>query len=130
MSEENVAVVCSAVEAWARGDRDQARAAYDPHVVFMLPVLDAQVSYGIAATEQAVEAWRRTFDDWGVEIIETIDGGEHVILVQRQYGTGKESGVPVEFFSAGVFSLRASKIIRAEYFDTREDALEAVGLRG
>ncbi len=129
MSEENVAVVCRMVEAWARGDRDQARAAYDPQVVFIFPALDAPVSYGIAATEQAVESWRGTFDDWRVEIEEAIDGGEHVILVSRQWGTGKESGVPVEFSNAGVYSLRNSKIIRVEYFDSRADALEAVGLR-
>jgi ketosteroid isomerase-like protein len=128
MSEENVAVVRGTLEAWARGERDQARAGYDEHVVFIFPALDAPVSYGIEATELAVESWRRTFDDWRVEIDEVIDGGEHVILVHRQSGTGRESGVPVEFSNAGVYSLRGSKIIRVEYFDSRAEAFEAAGL--
>jgi ketosteroid isomerase-like protein len=51
-----------------------------------------------------------------------------VIVVQRQFGTGRESGVPVEFFNAGVYTLRGGKIIRVEYFETRADALEAAGL--
>jgi ketosteroid isomerase-like protein len=128
MSAENVAVVCNMVEAWARGDRDQARAAYDPHVVLIFRALDAPVSYGIAAMEHALESWRRTFDDWRLEIEEAIDGGEHVIVVHRQWGTGKESGVPVEVSNAVVYSLRGSKIIRVETFESRAEALEAAGL--
>jgi ketosteroid isomerase-like protein len=120
--------VRTAVEAWARGERDLARAAYDPHVVFIIPVLDVPVSYGLDETERALESWRRTFDEWRVEMDETIDGGDQVVLIQRQFGTGKESGVPVEFPSAGVYTLRGGKIVRVEYFLTREEALEAAGL--
>jgi ketosteroid isomerase-like protein len=57
-----------------------------------------------------------------------IDGGDHVIVISHQEGVGRESRVPVEFLTASVYTVRGSKIVRAEVFDSREEALEAVGL--
>ena len=47
----------------------------------------------------------------------------------RFHATGKESGVPVEARLAAVFVLSQGKILRGHTYPSREEALEAVGLR-
>jgi hypothetical protein len=51
-----------------------------------------------------------------------------VIVVTRQRGTGRESGVPTQLVNASVFSLRNSKIARVEIVSSREEALALAGL--
>ena len=114
--------------AWASGDRDAARATYDPHAVMLLPVVDSRVSYGLSEIELAVESWRRSWDGWRIDLDETLDAGDHVVVIGRQHGVGKDTGAEVMLPTAMVFSLRNSKIIRGEAFDSRDEALEAAGL--
>jgi ketosteroid isomerase-like protein len=129
MSQENVEIVGRMLHAWETGDPDTARAAYDENVVYIFPPLDAPVSHGVTAMERAVEMWRRTWDDYSVEVDELIDAGDHVIVVHTQRGRGKRSGIEIELTSATVYTLLGSKIVRGEVFDTKEQALEAAGLR-
>ena len=128
MSEENVEIVCGMLAAWAGGEREAARGAFDPYVLLIAPAPDVPVMHGVEAMERALQEWRRTFDEWQMEVEETIDGGDHVIVISRQWGTGRGSGAPVEFRNASVYSLRNSKIIRAEVFNSKQEALEAAGL--
>jgi ketosteroid isomerase-like protein len=128
MSQENVEVVQRMLGAWAAGDRDAARGTYDENVVFIMPPIDATVSHGIPEMERSMETWRRSWDDYSLEITETIDGGDHVITIVRQSGRGKESGTEVDLSSALVCTLRAAKITRFEVFDSKAQALEAAGL--
>jgi ketosteroid isomerase-like protein len=117
------------IRAWASGDRESARAAYDANAVMIRPVIDARVLYGLAAIEAANEAWRRSWADYRVTVEETIDAGDNVVVTIRQHGIGTDTGAEVELLTFGVFILRHSKIIRAEFFDSKADALEAAGLR-
>ena len=128
VSERNVEMVCQMLLAWARGDRGPARAAFDSDVVLIAPIADAPVMFGIAQMETALEGWRRTWDDWRMEIEETFDAGDDVVVLVRQWGTGKESGAQVSWLNAGVYTVRNSKIVRVEFFPKREEALEAAGL--
>jgi ketosteroid isomerase-like protein len=129
MSQENVEIVRGSLDSWASGDGEAARAAYDSHAVMIRPVIDARILHGLPAIEAANEAWRRSWEDFRMEIEETIDAGDNVIVSIRQHGVGKDTGAEVELVSHGVFSLRNSKIIRAEFFESKSEALEAAGLR-
>ena len=128
MSQENLEVVCEMVRAWARGDRDAARAAFDPEVTWVMPVIDNPVSVGVAAMEQAVETWRREWADYGIEIEEAIDVGDQIVVATKQRGTGTASGAYVEQPHFGVYAVRDSKIVRVEFFDTKAEALAAAGV--
>ena len=128
MSQENVEIVRRMLDAWASGEREAARAAYDENVVFIFPVIDAPVSLGVPAMEQALETWRRSWDEYSLEIDELIDGGAHVVVVFTQRGRGKASDIEVELTSACVYTVLGSKIVRGEVFDTKAQALKAVGL--
>lgn len=130
MAAENVETVRSLIEAWSAGDRATAREALDDDVVFIMPPIDARVSHGVDAMERSTERWRRSWKDYSVEIEELIDRGDQVIARIRQRGRGQESDVDVDLRSAGLYTLRAGKIVRCEHFDDLEQALERANLAG
>jgi hypothetical protein len=51
-----------------------------------------------------------------------------VLVLERQTGRGRHSGVPLEVEQAALFSLRAAKIVRYEIYGDRETAMRAAGL--
>jgi ketosteroid isomerase-like protein len=128
MSQENVEVVRGSLDSWASGDREAARAAYDPHAVMIRPVIDSRILHGLSAIEAANELWRRSWKDFRMDIEEAVDAGDNVVVTIRQHGVGRDTGAEVELLTHGVFSLRNSKIIRAEFFESKAEALEAAGL--
>jgi ketosteroid isomerase-like protein len=52
-----------------------------------------------------------------------------VVAVLDERGRGRGSGVPFENRLAVNYTFSAGKIVRWEFFKTREAALEAAGLR-
>ena len=52
-----------------------------------------------------------------------------MIVEVRQTNRGRTSGVPVDFHYFQTFTVRSGKITASHAAETREAALEAVGLR-
>jgi ketosteroid isomerase-like protein len=52
-----------------------------------------------------------------------------VLAVYHERGHGRGSGVPFDRRVAVLLTVRTSKVSRLQYFRTREEALEAAGLR-
>ena len=70
---------------------------------------------------------RRPFSD----DIEVMDGGpDKVVVHQRNDARGRESGVNVEIDYWVVVSFRDGKMIRDQWFEDRDEALEAARLSG
>ncbi len=114
------------------GDRREWREHFDPDVVWdtsasQMPV--AGVYRGHTGVERFFRDWLGTWTDYEVANTEYIDAGDAVIVVFRQSGTGRGSGVRVERDFFGVYELRESKVVRFRLYASREDALEAAGLR-
>ena len=76
-----------------------------------------------------VQDWLDTFDDFRGEVIELIDAGDDVIVVMRIGGRAKLSGVETDLALAAIYTIRDGKIARGREYWTREQALEAAGLR-
>ena len=72
--------------------------------------------------------WLEPWEDYEIEYSEYIDAGDAVVLVFRQAGTGRGSGVRIEREFFGVWYLRDSKVVRFRLFESRGQALEAAGL--
>ena len=80
--------------------------------------------------------WARWFEDWGaawaeqsVEPEEFIDADDdRAMLVMRLYMTGRGSGVKVERQDAMVVAFRNDKAVRVDWYNNKQQALEAVGL--
>jgi ketosteroid isomerase-like protein len=85
---------------------------------------------GVDAGRAYLQAWLDLFDPFITEPLEVIDaGGQRVVLHLRYSGRAKGSGieVPPEYFSI-VIELSDGRMIRAREYETREQALKAVGL--
>jgi ketosteroid isomerase-like protein len=134
MSRENVEVVRSVYEAAARRDSSTVLELYDEDIELDNSRLDV---VGVSGTYRGHDGLRRFFREWheawsGIEydFDELIDaGGERVISVVTRRGRGRASGAEAELPLALVWTIRDGKVVRVVWFRSREEALEAGGLR-
>jgi ketosteroid isomerase-like protein len=70
------------------------------------------------------------FDEFKMKAEEFIDAGDDVVVRVAQEGRGSDSGAPVTATFWFVFGVRDGKTVTTlDMYATREDALEAAGLR-
>jgi ketosteroid isomerase-like protein len=131
MSEENVEIVRRFEECWSRQDLDAALQCVHSEMEFdwsdsMGPFRGTYKGHeGLAEFwTQMLEAWER----FSPEMEEAIEcGAEHLITVDVVRAEGKGSGIAIEARGAMHWTVRDGKIVRAKMFQTREEALEALG---
>jgi ketosteroid isomerase-like protein len=93
----------------------------------MLP--EGGIYQGPEGLRQLWETWTATFPDFRIEIEETIDAGDKVIVMAAVSGTASDSGLEVKTPAfAWVWSFEGDRPIRMEAMPNRATALEAVGL--
>jgi ketosteroid isomerase-like protein len=76
-----------------------------------------------------MRVWAGAWEDWSLEFEQMIDAGDKVLVIARESGRGKGSGVEVEQRAFAVFTLREGRIVHWKGFVNRRQALEAAGLR-
>ena len=81
MSQENVENVRRAFEAWLGGDLEEALAGLDPDLVYK-PAQEEAVQ-GLDAVQASWERWQASWREQEVTLEETIDAGDHVIVIVR-----------------------------------------------
>jgi ketosteroid isomerase-like protein len=133
MSQENVEIVRDAAAAFNRGNLD-AWSEYWADDIDYRAVEGAPDDHGPLHGKDAMRAyaldWVHTFDDFRVEPVEFIEAGEgKVIAVTRISGRAKLSGVETDLTFAVLYTIRDGKITRGREYATRDQALEAAGLR-
>ena len=132
MSQENVEIVRA---AWNAVDRDGPEAMLrflDPDVRWSVrPDLpDAGDYRGHAGFLELLGRFDESFEEQGYHPLDFIDAGERVVVPLRWWARGRSSGATVtERQETWVFTVRDEAIAHVEEFATREEALEAVGLR-
>jgi ketosteroid isomerase-like protein len=129
MSQENVEIVRAFFDAWNAGDRDAVQDLHHPDVIQRPP--SGWPEPGPFVGREAVmrqydllcEAWER---DTLNPIGDFLDLGDRVLVshVWRAVGRGPDS--TAEF--TGIWTVRDGKLFHQEFFHSRADALEAVGL--
>jgi ketosteroid isomerase-like protein len=86
--------------------------------------------HGKEACRAYPQDWLDMFDDFKVEPVELIDaGGDNIVVVLRFGGRAKLSGVETDQAFAIVYTIRDGRIARGREYATRDQALEAAGLR-
>ncbi|HZN90632.1 MAG TPA: nuclear transport factor 2 family protein [Thermoleophilaceae bacterium] len=128
MSQDNVRVVEAAYEALSQGGLDGFTEYWADDIEWT--TMRASWS-GKPAGRAYLQELVDLFDDFRTEPIEVIDApGDRVVLSLRYGGRSKLSGiaVPPEYFAI-VLQIRDGMITRGVEYGTREEALEAVGLR-
>jgi ketosteroid isomerase-like protein len=133
MSQEKIRTVLDSAAALNRGDLD-AWSEYWADDIDYRAVEGAPDDHGPIHGKDAlrvyVQDWLGTFDDFRWEPVDLIDAGEDkVIAVTRISGRAKLSGVETDLTYAALYTIRDGKIARGREYWTKEQALEAAGLK-
>jgi len=133
MSKEDVEVVLDQYAATNERDFHRVMSYYDDDVELVAkePWLQAGVFRGREAVGSWFGDWFSTFDRdarFDVKEARELENGT-VLLVADHHARGRGSGVEVRGTVIWVYRLRAGKITRVEGFASRDEALEAAGLR-
>ena len=133
MSEENVEVVRDAAAAFNRGDLDTWSEFWTDDIDYRA-VEGAPDDHGPIHGRDALRGyardWLDTFDHFRQVPVEQIDAGDDkVIVVFKVSGRAKLSGVETDLTYAALYTFRDGKIERGREYWTRDEALEAAGLR-
>jgi uncharacterized protein len=128
MSGENVEVVRRILERFGRtGEPDvsdlDARIEVHDHE---LP--DSVTHYGHDGFLRSIEDWESAWENYSFELEEFIEVGDRVVVILHTTATGSTSGLTLDRRDAQVYELRDGKVIRLDYFKSKAEALEAMGL--
>jgi ketosteroid isomerase-like protein len=142
MSQENVEIVRALipppdvdVAALFRDDTlfEQAAAALELHID---PRVETVAVWQGAATHAGVEGFRQMWLDWlepwtsyHASADELIDAGDCVVVLARDRGRRDDTDAEVELISGSVWEVRDGKIVRVQFYGSRDEALEAAGVR-
>jgi ketosteroid isomerase-like protein len=72
--------------------------------------------------------WAEAWETWSLEPEEFIDAGDKVVIVFRLRAKGRASGIEVDRRDSLVYEFRGDTIVRADYFNSREQGIQAAGL--
>jgi ketosteroid isomerase-like protein len=92
-------------------------------------IVDAGEYRGHGGFRRWLEDWGAAWSDFSMEPEEFLDCGERVVMVVRMRATGLDSGIALERQDAIVWELRDEKVVRVDYYNSRDQAAKAVGLR-
>jgi ketosteroid isomerase-like protein len=122
---------------WAasdRGDLELCLCGYDTDVEISWPESGSRAFPDLRGVYRGHEGFRRVWlamhDPWDVDVRleEMIDTGERLLVSGQLTARGKGSGINVAGPLFGLYTFRAGRIIREQYFNGRAEALEAAGL--
>jgi ketosteroid isomerase-like protein len=130
VSSEDVDVVRTVVEAFARRDAPAIHVLQDPEFEFRSVLADLRGgSYRAGEVERYFADIDEQLGDWHTEdetYVEVPDG--RVLVIYRVAGHGRQSGVPLDQEMAILWTLRGGKLLLAETFLDPSEALQEAGL--
>jgi ketosteroid isomerase-like protein len=81
-----------------------------------------------AAVEWLADWFSRFDPGYRMEVNESRDWGDRVLVVTTHHAKGRASAAPISQQTAQVMTVADGKIVRQEFFSSRDEALEAAGL--
>jgi ketosteroid isomerase-like protein len=131
MSEENVQLVRSFYDAWARDELPGPVELMDPEIEYVNPAgaVEPGIRRGLAAFAKAVQQTFEGWDSWRMEPEELKAVGDQVAVVVRYRARGRGSGVELDGRESALWTLHEGKVTRYAWFHGPADALEAVERR-
>jgi len=130
MSQENVEIVQRGFQATLDQDWGNVFPTLDSKVeIHDFDVPDAGVYRGHEGFVAWLQRWNEGWDSWRIEDLEfRATGDDEALATFRMIAKGKHSGLEIERDDALLYRVTDGKIVRMEYFNDRELALEAAGL--
>ncbi len=130
MSQENVEIVQGLYEAFGRADPEALNLLHPEAELHQLPDLAGGGShFGRQAFGEAMAAFMADWDDLRFEPTEITEAGEYVVVQIRAWGRGRVSGMAGERREFHAWTVRGGKPHQCFVRTTKDEALEAVGLR-
>jgi ketosteroid isomerase-like protein len=132
MEEGHVERIRRGQEEFSRGDLDELLSFVSDDVDWgttgQFPGLERSYR-GPDALVRWMETVRSAWESFEVSVQDVIhEADDVVVLSERLWGRGRESGAEVEMRIFAVYWFEAEKVTRRRVFDNRADALEAAGL--
>jgi ketosteroid isomerase-like protein len=130
MPQENVEIVRAAIDAWSRGDWDEAVKDAAPDIE-LDNTRDLGEWRGVHTTPGEVKrTWKRFTEPWEsirIEVDEVIEAGDQVVSRQMVTFRGR-AGIEVNARFSYLWTFRDGAITHLVSYPELEDALEAAGL--
>ena len=130
MSLENE-ILRRSYDAFQRGDVETALAPIgEAFVLEDSTRVDTKSEYvGREGFMEWLGGWLSAFEDWQFAVDRVLDRATQVLVLGRDWGRDKASGVLVENHFGHLWSFRDLEPTRMLYFNDWSEALEAFGLR-
>jgi ketosteroid isomerase-like protein len=129
-TEDDVARVQASYDAFNRRDLDAIVAIAGPAMEAYERAESPEqgVAHGREGMAEAIETLHEEFEDYRLDPIQIERVGDYLLVVVRQSGRGRASGIPVEEELIHLIERSADGLSRLRAFSTRAEALEAAGL--
>ena len=132
VSQENVEVVQRAIAAvyTQPPDLDTVREVADPALTITTDWgADSNEHQGLEGLLDSIEEMTAAFDPWRQDLDRIVDAGpDCVVALMTLNAVGRQSGAPVEFRWAMVFSVSRGRIATARAFTDQNEALRYAGV--
>jgi ketosteroid isomerase-like protein len=134
MSQDNVETVRRGFEGFtATGELRPER--FHPEFVWDMSTFrgwpEQQTYDGLEGAQKFLGDWLEAWDDWELEPEEYLDaGGDKVVVIMRQRGRAKATGVTIEMHFAQVWTFKDGLQVRMQMYASPAEAIEATGLGG
>jgi ketosteroid isomerase-like protein len=130
MSQENVELVRRSTDAFSRGDFDGFLEEWAPDAVVDWSNsrgLEARVYRGHADIRVFAEQFREAFEDFRVELLDLEEVQDGVLVAENITYLHGRGGVEVQARSAWLITITDGLTTRLTLYQTKQEALEAVG---
>jgi ketosteroid isomerase-like protein len=132
MSQENVELIRRFEDSWARRDLEAALECVHTDMEFDWSASMGPFKGTYKGHDGLARFWTEmldVFERFSPEMVEVIEcGPEELITVDVVRARGKGSGIEMQARGAMLWTMREGKIVRGQMFQTKEEAIEAVGL--
>jgi ketosteroid isomerase-like protein len=132
MSQSNVEVVRQAYDAFNLRDLDALAELAEPDwVMDWSRSIGPQrgVYRGRAGVEEWTAAISEAFESFEILPLEYLGAGDRIVIPTRVKGRGRGSGVVVDAEGVTLWEFKRGKVARLTLYGTKQEALEAAGLR-
>jgi ketosteroid isomerase-like protein len=132
MSQENIEVVRKIVDAVNRGDIEEVLEFTDTDAELHSAIIggaEGNVYRGHDGFRKWFAESTAGFERLDTQLTEFRAVDDRVIAFGRIYARGRESGLELDSETGWVFTVPGGKLVKAEGFLSRSEALEAAGLR-
>ena len=125
MGEADVETLRRGYAALNRGDLSLVLELLDPDIEWHEPAPSPEggTHRGRDSFERFLRGWLESFDGFRVEPERVVERGDELVVVVRQSGTGRASGLSVETRLAHVWTVADGKAVRWEAVADPEAAL-------